>query len=105
MVHRSTRFIIVRRADLFEMFSSIFLSKMCVFVLRPMKLVTFLRKNGDHPKLVVDLFMNKTFRNKNHGTRRGFRRKKVTTTTVNLGNRRGFCVRIQISSFFLFYFF
>ena len=29
--------------------------------------------------------------------------KKVTTTTVNPGNRRGFCVSIQISSFFFLF--
>ena len=39
----------------------------------------------------------------NHGNRQGFWR-KITTTTVNPGNRRRFCVRIQISSFFFFHF-
>ena len=38
------RIIIVRWADLSD-FSSIFVGKMCVFVSRPMKIATFLRKN------------------------------------------------------------
>ena len=38
---------------------------MCVFVSRPMKIVTFLRKNGDTPKRVVDFPRERdTFRNK-----------------------------------------
>ena len=38
---------------------------MCVFVSRPMKIVTFLRKNGDPPKRVVDFPRERdTFRNK-----------------------------------------
>ena len=38
---------------------------MCVFVSRPMKVVTFLRKNGYHPKRVVDFLRARdTFRNK-----------------------------------------
>ena len=36
-----------------------------MFVSRPMKIVTFLRKNADHPKRVVDFPREKdTFRNK-----------------------------------------
>ena len=50
---------------------------MC-FVSRPMKIVTFLVKNGDHPKRVVDFLLEKRHIPKqNHGHRRGFRRKKL----------------------------
>ena len=39
---------------------------MCVFVSRPMNIVTFLRKNADLPKRVVDFPPERdTFRNKN----------------------------------------
>ena len=39
--------------------------KMCVFVSRPMKIVTFLRKNDYTPKWVVDFLLERdTFRNK-----------------------------------------
>ena len=42
-----------------------FVGKMCVFVSLPMKIVTFLRKNGDFPKRVVDFPLERdTFRNK-----------------------------------------
>ena len=38
---------------------------MCVFVSRPMKIVTFLLKNGETPKRVVDFPLERdTFRNK-----------------------------------------
>ena len=38
---------------------------MCVFVSRPMKIVTFLGKNGELPKLVVYFLLERdTFRNK-----------------------------------------
>ena len=38
---------------------------MCVFVSRPMKIVTFLQKNGYTPKRVVDFPLERdTFRNK-----------------------------------------
>ena len=46
-------------------FSSIFVGKMCIFVSRPMKIVTFLRKNGYTLKRVVDFPLERdTFRNK-----------------------------------------
>ena len=46
------------------MFSLIFVGKMCVFVSRPMNIVTFLKK-GDLPKRVVDFPRERdTFRNK-----------------------------------------
>ena len=41
------------RLTLAKLFSLIFVGKMCVFVSRPMKIATFLLKNGDFPKLVV----------------------------------------------------
>ena len=45
-------------------FSLIFVGKMCVFVSRPMKIVTFLRKNGETPKRVVDFPLERdTFQN------------------------------------------
>ena len=38
---------------------------MCIFVSPPMKIVTVLRKNGDHPKRIVDFPLERdTFRNK-----------------------------------------
>ena len=65
---------------------------MCVFVSRPMKSVTFLRKNGETPKRVVDLpWERDTFRNKITEIVEDFD-EKVTITTVNIGNRTGFCV-------------
>ena len=46
-------------------FSFIFVRKMCIFVSRPMKIVTFLRKNDYTPKRVVDFPRERdTFRNK-----------------------------------------
>ena len=42
-----------------------FVGKMCVFVSRPMKIVTFLMKNGDPAKRVVDFPRERdTLRNK-----------------------------------------
>ena len=87
----SKRIIIVRWADLSD-FLFIFVGKMCVFVSRPMKIVTFLWKNGYSPKRVVDFPLERdTFRNKIMEIVQ-ILTKKVTTTTVNPGNRRGFCV-------------
>ena len=61
----SKRIIIDKRADLTDFLSSSFVGKMCIFVSRPMKNVTFIRKNGDHPKRVVDFPLERdTFRNK-----------------------------------------
>ena len=57
-----------------------------------MKIVTFLRKNGYPPKRVVDFPRERdTFRNKIMEIVEDFD-EKITTTTVNPGNRRGFCV-------------
>ena len=65
---------------------------MCVFVSRPMKIVTSLEKNEYSPKRVVDFPRQRdTFRNKIMEIVKDFD-EKVTTTTVNPGNRRGFCV-------------
>ena len=64
-LYYSKRIIIVRWADLSDFFSLIFVGKMCVFVSRPMKIVTFLRKNDYTPKRVVDFPRERdTFRNK-----------------------------------------
>ena len=64
-LYYSKRIIIVRWADLSDFFSFIFVGKMCVFVSRPMKMVTFLRKNDYLPKRVVDFPLERdTFRNK-----------------------------------------
>ena len=88
-LYYSKRIIIDKRADLSEFFSLIFVGKMCVFVSRPMKIVTFLRKNGETAKRVVHFPQERdTFRWKSSM----ILTKKVTTTTVNPGNRRGFCV-------------
>ena len=58
-----------------------------------MKIVTFLRKNDYTPKRVVDFPRERdTFRNKIMEIVEDLTKKKVTTTTVNPGNRRGFCV-------------
>ena len=65
-LYYSKRIIIVRWADLSDFVCSfIFVGKMCVFVSRPMKIVTFLRKNDYLPKRVVDFPLERdTFRNK-----------------------------------------
>ena len=64
-LYYSKRINIVRWADLSEFFSFIFVGKMCVFVSRPMKIVTFLRKNDYPSKRVVDFPRERdTFRNK-----------------------------------------
>ena len=57
-----------------------------------MKIVAFLLKNDYLPKRVVDFLRERnTFRNKIMEIVEVLT-KKVTTTTVNPGNRRGFCV-------------
>ena len=62
----SKRIFIVRGADLSEFFSFIFVGKMCVFVSRPMKIATLLRKNGETAIRVVDFHQERdTCRNKN----------------------------------------
>ena len=56
------------------------------FVSCPVEIVIFPLKNGEHPKWVVDFLRVKDTFRKNHGHRRGFRRKKYNK------NRRGLCV-------------
>ena len=71
-LYYSKRIILDERAGLTDFFVD-FRRKMCIFVSRPMKIVTFLRKNGETAKRVVDFPRGRdTFRNKNHGNRRGF---------------------------------
>ena len=65
---------------------------MCVFVSRPMKIVTFLRKNDYPAKRVVDFPRERdTFRNTIMEIVKDFDEKN-TTTTVKPGNRPGFGV-------------
>ena len=65
MVNFSKRIVIVRGADLGDLFSLIFVGKNVCFVSRPTKFFNFLRKNGDLPKRVVDFLRERdTFRNK-----------------------------------------
>ena len=104
MVIFSERIIIDKRTDISD-FSLIFVSQMCVFVSRPMKIVTFVRKNGDHPKRVVDFPRERdTFRNKILDIVEDFDETSYNNNGKH-GNRRGFCVRIQISSCFYVSFF
>ena len=90
-LYYSKRTIIERRTDLSD-FSLIFVCKMCVFVSRPMNIVTFLRED-DYTQNGLLIFIGK----KTHSETQSWKSsristKKVTTTTVNRGNRRGFCV-------------
>ena len=63
----------------------------------------FSSENDYHPKRVVDFTRERdTFRNKIMEFVDDLD-EKVTTTTVNHGNRRGFCVRIQLFSCFLLF--
>ena len=72
-LHYSKRIILDKRADLSDFF---FVD--CRLVSRPMKIVTFPWKNADPAKRVVDFPLEgDTFRNKKHGHRRGFPRKKL----------------------------
>ena len=68
----SKRIIIDKRADLTDFFSSNFVGKMCIFVSRPMNIVTFLLKNGETAKRVVDFPVERHIPKQNHGNRRGF---------------------------------
>ena len=92
-LYYSKRIIIVRWADLSDFFSFIFAGKMCVFVSRPMTIATFLRKNEYPPKRVVDFHRERdTYSETKSWKSSRIFDEKVTTTTVNPGNRRGFCV-------------
>ena len=78
---------------------------MFVFVSRPMKIVTFPWKNNYTPKRVVEFSRERdTFRNKIIEIVEDFD-EKITTTMVNPGNRRGFCVRIEFFIFLYFFLF
>ena len=90
-LYYSKRIIIVRWADLSDFFVD-FSGKMCVFVSRPMKIVTFLRKNDYHPKRVVDFHRERdTFRNKIMEIVEDFDEKSYNNNGKP-GYRRGFCV-------------
>ena len=52
-LYYSNRIIVLLDGLILAIFSLIFVGKMCVFVSRPMNIVTFLRKNGETPKRVV----------------------------------------------------
>ena len=66
--------------------------KMCVFVSRPMKIVTFPWKNGDSPKRVVEFPRERnTFRNEIMEIVEDFDEKSYNNNGKP-GNRRGFCV-------------
>ena len=90
-LYYTKRIIIFKGADLSECFQLIFVCKMSVFVSRPMKIVTFPLENGDLPKLVVDFPRKETHSETKSWKSLRILTKKVTTT-VNHGNRRGFCV-------------
>ena len=78
-------------ADLSDFFFVDFRLKNVYFVSRPIKIVPFPRKNDYFPKRVVDFpWERDTFRNKIMEIVEKILTKKVTTTTVNPGNRRGF---------------
>ena len=112
-LYYSKRRIIVRWADLSDFFVD-FRRKMCIFVSRPMNIVTFVWKTV-RPQNGLLIFLGKETHSETTSWKSSrILSKKVTTTTVNFGNRRGFCVWIQFfsfsfffhhfSSFFLFFF-
>ena len=69
-----------------------FVGKMCVFGSRPMKIVTFLRKNADSAKRVVDFTLERdTFRNTIMEIVADFDERSYNNNGKP-GNRRGFCV-------------
>ena len=90
--------------------SSIFVGKMCIFVSRPMKSVTFLRKTVTTQNGLLIFLWKETHSETKSWKSSRILTKKVTTTTVNPGKRRGFCVCVceskflHISSFFFFIF-
>ena len=92
--------IFVRGADISENLFRLF-CKMCGCS-RPMEIVTFAWKNGETPKLVVDFLLENTRSEKTWKSSK-IAWKKVTTTTANPGNRRGF-LRENIQRFRLFHF-
>ena len=75
---------------------------MCVFVSRPVNIVTFPRENGDHPKLVVDFLLVKdTFRKKKKETVKDF----IETSYNNNGKPRksSMILHFLFSSFFFIF--
>ena len=111
MVFYSKRIIILRSADLSDFVSLIFVGKMCVFVSRPMKFVTFLRRNGDHPKRVVDFPLERdTFRNKIMEIADEFDEKssnnngKPLKSSKILRVKPNFFIFLDFSSFFFIFF-
>ena len=78
---------------------------MCVFVSRPMKIVTFLLKKTVRPQngLLISLWKETHSETKSWNLSR-ILTKKVTTTTVKPGNRRGFlCVNPNFLIFLSFF--
>ena len=65
--------------------SFIFVGKMCIFVSRRMKIVTFIGKNCETAKRVVDFPLERdTFREKKHGNRWGSHRTKLQQQQLTL---------------------
>ena len=105
-LYYSKRIIIVRWADLSGFFSVIFVGKMCVCVSRPMKIVTFLRKNDYPPKRVVDFPLERdTFRNKIMEIVEDFYKKSYNNNGKPWKSSRILRVNLIFSFFFLFSFF
>ena len=76
---------------------------MCVFVSRPVKIVTFLRKNDYHPKRVVDFPLERdTFRNKIMEIVEDFDEKSYNNNGKPWKSSRIFSVNPIFSFFFLF---
>ena len=89
-LYYSKRIIIDKRADLTDFFSLIFVCKMCVFLSRPMKIATFLLKNRETAKRVVDFPLERdTIRNKIMEIVEDFDEKSYNNNGKT-GNRRGF---------------
>ena len=92
-LYYSKRIIVVRWADLSEFFFRSFSSEKCVFLFHVQrKLSLFFRKTVT-PQNGLLIFLGK----ETHSETKSWKSsrnltKKVTTTTVNPGNRRGFCV-------------
>ena len=75
---------------------------MCVFVSRPMKIVTFLRKSGETPKWVVDFLMEKSYSEKIMEIVEDFDEKSYN----NNGKLwKSSCFHLSIFHFSFFYFF
>ena len=115
-LYYSERIIIDERADLID-FSLIFVGKMCVFVSRPMKNVTFLRKNADPPKRVIHFPGKET-----HSETKSWKSSRILTKQYNNNGKpwkssrilrvnpnffifRSFLSFLSIFSFFFFHHF